>query len=93
MTICGLFGPYGPGCQCSLRASWYGGHNPADLTAQNYCCPTPPVSAASCRAGPAPKTQYSNLIHKKCPSVYSYAYMDGAEPDWDPNYHPRDTDA
>jgi hypothetical protein len=71
-------GCYSP-CGVLSFANWHnkhGGHNPSDTTAAPYCCPTPPVSSASCRAGPAPKTQYSNLIHKKCPSVYSYAYDD-----------------
>lgn len=63
-------------------------YSPSAPEAEYYCCPTPPVSAESCRAGwPAnPPTQtagsvsaskYVQLIHAKCPQVYGYAYDDG----------------
>jgi len=45
---------------------------------QHLCCPTPPVSPESCRAGIVVNTKYVNLIHKSCPSAYSYAYDDEA---------------
>ncbi|XP_021955579.1 glucan endo-1,3-beta-glucosidase [Folsomia candida] len=45
---------------------------------QHLCCPTPPVSPESCRNGIVVQTQYVNLIHKTCPSAYSYAYDDEA---------------
>lgn len=43
-----------------------------------YCCPTPPISSAECRAGPVPNTEYVQNIHKSCTGgVYGYAYDDG----------------
>merc|ERR1712012_416058 len=50
-------------------------HAPED-SKNAYCCPTPPVSSEQCRAGPADTMEYTQLIHKQCPHVYSYAYDD-----------------
>lgn len=44
----------------------------------HFCCPTPPISPEDCRRGPVVNTQYVNLIHRDCPSAYSYAYDDEA---------------
>lgn len=44
----------------------------------HLCCPTPPVSSKQCTAGPVTKTKYVNLIHRDCPTAYSYAYDDHA---------------
>lgn len=51
---------------------------PSAPSAQMYCCPTPPVSAAQCTAGPVVKTKYVEAIHTMCKkTVYGYAYDDG----------------
>lgn len=74
-----VVGCYSP-CSKLTMSNWNnptGTHAPQDSVANPFCCPTPPVSPAQCRAGPAAKSQYSNLIHAKCPHVYSYAYDDG----------------
>lgn len=42
----------------------------------DFCCPTPPVSVGQCRRGAVVQSQYVNLIHRDCPSAYSYAYDD-----------------
>lgn len=47
-------------------------------TGLQFCCPTPPISPAQCTAGEVTKTQYVNLIHRDCPTAYSYAYDDQA---------------
>lgn len=44
----------------------------------HLCCPTPPVSPQECRQGIVEKTKYVDLIHKSCPSAYSYSYDDEA---------------
>jgi len=42
-----------------------------------YCCPTPPISADACRAGPVVNTQYVAAVHNMCTGgVYAYAYDD-----------------
>jgi hypothetical protein len=42
-----------------------------------YCCPTPPISAEECRAGPVVNTQYVGGVHTMCSSTtYAYAYDD-----------------
>ncbi len=42
-----------------------------------YCCPTPPISADECRAGPVVATEYVSSVHSMCNnSVYTYAYDD-----------------
>jgi len=42
------------------------------------CCPTPPIWPEECRGGPVIHTQYVQLIHRDCPTAYSYAYDDEA---------------
>ncbi|KAG4076940.1 hypothetical protein HA402_015927 [Bradysia odoriphaga] len=42
----------------------------------HLCCPTPPISPQECTAGIVTQTQYVNLIHRDCPTAYSYAYDD-----------------
>jgi len=44
----------------------------------DYCCPTPPIQPAQCSSGPVIRTRYVDLIHRTCPSAYSYAYDDHA---------------
>jgi hypothetical protein len=44
--------------------------------AQDYCCPTPPVSVGQCRSGPGATNPYVDLIHSNCPQTYAYAYDD-----------------
>lgn len=73
-----IVGCYSP-CSLLTDSNWNnpkGGHSPTDGVANPYCCPTPPVSSAQCRAGPAASSEYANLIHSHCPGVYSYAYDD-----------------
>ncbi|MBN1283412.1 MAG: hypothetical protein JXA24_06550 [Proteobacteria bacterium] len=42
-----------------------------------YCCPTPPIGAEECRAGPVVGTGYVEHIHTACKkTVYGYAYDD-----------------
>lgn len=48
------------------------------FTGLQFCCPTPPVTSEECTAGQVTKTQYVNLIHRDCPTAYSYAYDDQA---------------
>jgi len=43
-----------------------------------YCCPTPPVSPEQCRSNIVVKTEYVKLVHKDCPTAYSYSYDDEA---------------
>jgi len=50
---------------------------PTAEQAQDYCCPTPPVSPEACRAGPVASTDYTQLVHQLCPQVYAYGYDDG----------------
>lgn len=44
----------------------------------DFCCPTPPVSVEQCRKGKVVRSKYVDLIHRTCPSAYSYAYDDEA---------------
>ena len=53
------------------------GLSPSDPAAQDYCCPTPPVSPSACRMGPVASSGYTQLVHRTCPQVYAYAYDDG----------------
>jgi hypothetical protein len=74
-----LVGCYSP-CAALTTSNWnnpLGKYSPADGPAQMYCCPTPPVSPQQCSSGPASTMEYTQLIHTKCPNVYSYAYDDG----------------
>jgi len=42
-----------------------------------YCCPTPPFTSSSCRAGPVSSTAYTNYIHTATGSnVYAFSYDD-----------------
>lgn len=52
---------------------------PEDIAPGVYlCCPTPPIWPEECRAGPVIYTEYVRLIHRDCPTAYSYAYDDEA---------------
>jgi len=42
------------------------------------CCPTPPIDPLACRGNIVVNTQYVNLVHRTCPSAYSYSYDDEA---------------
>jgi len=42
------------------------------------CCPTPPIWPDECRVGLVVRTQYVDLVHRQCPSAYSYSYDDEA---------------
>ncbi|MDJ0630156.1 MAG: hypothetical protein QNJ44_18015 [Rhodobacter sp.] len=76
--VVGCFSP----CTKMTSGSWngwmdkLGGLQPASPESQMYCCPTPPVSSAACRAGPADTMQYTKDVHEVCDS-YAYAYDDG----------------
>jgi beta-glucanase (GH16 family) len=48
---------------------------PTDPQAQMYACPSPPITPDQCSAGPASRTQYTNMIHSKC-QTYAYPYDD-----------------
>mmetsp|Transcript_33275 Transcript_33275/g.70016 ORF Transcript_33275/g.70016 Transcript_33275/m.70016 type:complete len:350 (+) Transcript_33275:257-1306(+) len=71
-------GCYSP-CGKLTYSQWGQGydHTPESEEAQDYCCPTPPISPKQCSAGPVEKTAYVRAVHKLCPSVYAYAYDDG----------------
>jgi len=57
----------------------YGSGKPETIApGVDYCCPTPPITPAKCSSGPVIKTKYVDLIHRTCPSAYSYAYDDKA---------------
>jgi len=73
-----VVGCYSP-CGKLTYSNWgnpSGSHAPASESAQMYCCPTPPVQPEQCRNGPVSRTQFVDLIHKKCSGVYGYAYDD-----------------
>jgi hypothetical protein len=48
---------------------------PGAPEAQWYACPTPPIQPDACSAGPASRTNYTNMIHTKC-QTYAYPYDD-----------------
>lgn len=52
------------------------GRHPEDPVTAPYCCPTPPQSPDSCRAGPVKDTAYVRGVHAMCPGVYAYSYDD-----------------
>lgn len=54
------------------------GLNELQGAGKQLCCPTPPVSPTECRAGDIVKTAYVKLIHRDCPTAYSYSYDDEA---------------
>lgn len=73
-----IVGCYSP-CSILTMNNWgnpNGRYSPQSATANPFCCPTPPISSAQCRAGPAEYSQFTNLIHQRCPHVYAYAYDD-----------------
>lgn len=43
-----------------------------------FCCPTPPISPETCRAGIVTTTNYVRLIGQVCPTAYAYAYDDAS---------------
>jgi len=73
-----VVGCYSP-CAKLTYSQWGQGHGytPESAQAQNYCCPTPPITPEACSKGPVIKTQFVQAVHKLCPSVYAYAYDDG----------------
>jgi len=57
----------------------FGHGRPEDIyPGTHLCCPTPPIWPEECRAGIVVRTQYVNLIHRDCPTAYSYSYDDEA---------------
>jgi len=71
-------GCYSP-CAKLTYSHWDQGHSytPESVEAQDFCCPTPPISPSKCSSGPVVHTQYVQAVHRLCPSVYAYAYDDG----------------
>lgn len=73
----------GPGKEIdNITGGWsgvLGGLTPSSPQAQMYCCPTPPIQPADCRAGPASNTAYLHAVQdiQHCP-IYTYAYDDAA---------------
>jgi hypothetical protein len=62
-----------------LNYPTFGGYNLSETSSEAvlYCCPTPPVSSAECRAGPGATNAYVTAIHTMCNnSTYAYAYDD-----------------
>lgn len=51
--------------------------SPANDSAVDYCCPTPPMSPGKCRKGPVEDTNFVQAVHEHCPGVYGYSYDDG----------------
>jgi hypothetical protein len=47
-----------------------------DAGVSPYCCPTPPETPETCKAGPVKDTQFVQNAHRFCPGVYGYAYDD-----------------
>mmetsp|Transcript_29312 Transcript_29312/g.63574 ORF Transcript_29312/g.63574 Transcript_29312/m.63574 type:complete len:125 (+) Transcript_29312:325-699(+) len=75
--VAGCYSPCGKLTFQNWNNTMAANHTPGDDVAKDYCCPTPPESPDACRAGPVPKTEFVNLVHKKCPGVYGYSYDDG----------------
>eukprot|EP00442_Polarella_glacialis_P046827 CAMPEP_0115096610 /NCGR_PEP_ID=MMETSP0227-20121206/29838_1 /TAXON_ID=89957 /ORGANISM="Polarella glacialis, Strain CCMP 1383" /LENGTH=365 /DNA_ID=CAMNT_0002490401 /DNA_START=116 /DNA_END=1213 /DNA_ORIENTATION=- len=76
-----VVGCYSP-CMRLLDTKWSNKDLVHSRTAEEssvapYCCPTPPESPESCRAGPIKDTKFLEAVHSKCPGVYGYAYDDG----------------
>jgi len=74
-------GCYSP-CSKLLDTKWSNkerpaGRRPEESEVSPYCCPTPPQTPDSCRAGPITHTSFLKTVHDKCPGVYAYAYDDG----------------
>lgn len=64
-----------------LTNSDYGFGQTTNITDPNspvgqYCCPTPPVDAGTCRAGKGADNLYTQSIRNNVPNVYTYAYDD-----------------
>jgi hypothetical protein len=55
------------------------GHSftPDSAEAQDFCCPTPPITPDACSSGPVVTSAFVKAVHTFCPSVYAYAYDDG----------------
>jgi len=57
----------------------YGLGQPEDIEPGLWlCCPTPPIDPLQCRQNIVVDTQYVELVHRTCPSAYSYSYDDEA---------------
>lgn len=73
------YGCYSP-CTKLTYGNWGNtlaqGASPQQPGVHEYCCPTPPETVKSCRAGPANRTTYVDAMHRLCPAVYAYAYDD-----------------
>ena len=71
-------GCYSP-CAKLTYAQWGQGKGftPESKEAQDYCCPTPPITPEQCSSGPVVETSFVKAVHTLCPSVYAYAYDDG----------------
>jgi len=42
------------------------------------CCPTPPTTPEQCRQRDVIHTKFVDLVHRECPTAYSYSYDDEA---------------
>ena len=71
-------GCYSP-CAKLTYQQWGQGYSdtPESKQAQDFCCPTPPITPEACSAGPVSRTKFVEAVHKLCPDVYAYAYDDG----------------
>lgn len=73
-----LVGCYSPCAKLTYSQRGQGhAFTPESKEAQDYCCPTPPITPDVCSAGPVIKTDFVKAVHKLCPGVYAYAYDDG----------------
>lgn len=70
------------GCYSPCKALNYPTFGGMDLSETSpaavlYCCPTPPISSATCQAGPVANVDYVTSVHSMCSNtVYGYAYDD-----------------
>lgn len=72
-----IIGCYSP-CK-ALNYPTFGGQNLSETSTEAvmYCCPTPPIDSAACRAGPVASVDYVSRVHTMCSSTsYAYAYDD-----------------
>ena len=71
-------GCYSP-CAKLTYQQWGQGYSftPESKQAQDFCCPTPPITPEACSAGPVSRTKFVEAVHELCPDVYAYAYDDG----------------
>ncbi|XP_031635150.1 glucan endo-1,3-beta-glucosidase-like [Contarinia nasturtii] len=51
------------------------GRNEQDGDGRLLCCPSP-VTAEECRSGIVEETNYVQLVHRDCPTAYSFSYDD-----------------